>query len=394
MVAKKNKVITPADILAWRRFEAPVIRVRTARDALPSGLAMAMAPLLVNWTSSSAGFGPDDYYILNNVNLANNPVGGITLLGGLKVFADSVESVEFVMVISKVARVETQAGHGMLRFNFRKDRRPIILDKGGEPLANDSAVEDIVVSWEAWRPPTASFDALAGLDPKTYALSPRCFVGSVRCLTDAVLDRPWTCYPLRLPDVDNSLNELLYVSLALADAVARQTIMNILDQRIEKTKDMPDDYQDADLSEWEQVAEYYRNTEVPEGPIRDILDGKIRYHLLERSCITMALSSVDWANRRIHERAGLGEPKPLRVAPLAMPSFMSKLASGKRTAVLLRVPAALHWVLTNQTVIPAKAYELLDEVGLLQRENGRIKKVHYDNRRHTPYGEVAEHLIY
>ena len=58
------------------------------------------------------------------------------------------------------------------------------------------------------------------------------------------------------------------------------------------------------------------------------------------------------------------------------------------------MPAALHWLMTNQTVIPGKAYELLDEVGLLQRENGTIKKIHYDNHHKTPYGEIADHLIY
>jgi hypothetical protein len=186
----------------------------------------------------------------------------------------------------------------------------------------------------------------------------------------------------------------LYVSLVLADAVARQTVTNILEQRIEKGQNMPDDYPDPELHEWEELVDIYKKAEVPENPIQDILDGKIEYHLLQRSCITMALSSIDWANRRIHERGGLGEPKRVRIAPKAMPGFMSKLASGKRTAALLRMPAALHWLMTNQTVIPGKAFELLDEVGLLQRENGVIKKTHYDNRQQTPYGEVADHLIY
>jgi hypothetical protein len=298
------------------------------------------------------------------------------------------------MVISKVAGRETPGGHAMLRFIFREDRLPIVLGADGQPFTNDSVVDDIVLSWEAWRPPLASFDPVAGLDPSTYALTPRCSVGSVRCLADAVLDRPWHCYPLILPDVENAKNELLYVSLVLADAVARQTALSIMEERIEEGRRMLEDYPDAELEDWETLAEESRRAEVPEDPIEDILNGKIRYQLLERSCVTMALQSVDWANQRIHERAGLGEPRRIRISPKTMPAFLSALAAGKRTAALLRMPAALHWLMSNQTVIPSHAPSLLDEVGLLQRENGQIVKRRYDNRRETPYGRIAENLIY
>lgn len=184
------------------------------------------------------------------------------------------------------------------------------------------------------------------------------------------------------------------MSLVLADAVARQTVSNIVKQRIEKGRNMPEDYPDPELNEWEQVLEEYKKAKIPKNPIRDILNGRTEYHLLERSCITMTLSSIDWANRRIHKRGSLGEPKPVRVTPQSMPGFLSNLASGKRTATLLAVPAALHWLMTNQAVIPGKAHELLDEVGLLQYDNGSIKKIQYDNRHHTPYGKLADHLIY
>ena len=155
-----------------------------------------MAPVLVNWPSLSPAFGPRDYYILHNVNIANNPVGGYAILGTVKVFADSVESAELVTVISKVAGRETPAGHAMLRFIFRDDRRPVVLGPEGAPLGHNASVEDLVLSWEAWRPPEAPFDPLKGLDPRTYALTPRCLLGSVRCVTDSLLDRPWHCYPL------------------------------------------------------------------------------------------------------------------------------------------------------------------------------------------------------
>jgi hypothetical protein len=394
MLSRKPAVATAAEILKWHHAYSPVLRVKSDQDALPNGLSVAMAPLLVGWLSSSAGFDSENYYLVRNVNVLNNPVEGITLLGTVKVWAESVESVEFVMVISKVAGRETPGGHAMLRFTFREDRRPTVLGADGQPFTNDSVLDDIILSWEAWRPPRASFDPVAGLDPSTYALTARCFAGPVRCLADSVLDRPWYCYPLNLPDVENAKNELLYVSLVLADAVARQTALNILDEHIEKGRNMPEGYPAAELEEWETLAEESRNAEVPEDPIGDILNGTIRYQLLERSCITMALQSVDWAVQRIHQGAGLGEPQRIRISPRTMPPFLSALAAGKRSVALLGIPAALHWLMSNHTVIPSHAPSLLDEVGLLRRENGQIVKRRYDNRRETPYGNVSEHLIY
>ena len=381
-------------MLDWSREASPLIRVRIARDAVPGGLSLAMAPMFVKWKYSSPGFGPDDYYIVQNVNVANNPVGGIVLLATLKVFTDSVEATEFVVVTSKVKSRETPFGHAMLRFIFREDRRPVILDREGRPLANDSTVEDLIVSWEAWRPPEASFDPLSGLDPKTYALTPRCMLGPVRCLSDAILDRPWHCYPIKLPEVPHAHNELLYSTFALADAVARQTAAHMIDRRIEREKNFPEDYGAAEESEWEALVGHYQAAKIPEHPIRDVLEGKIRYHVLERSCITVPLSSVDWANHRIHRRAGLPEPPRVKIAPESMPSFLSDLVSGDRTPLLLRVPAALHWMISNPAVIAGKAPDALNEAGLLERKLGRAKKTSYDNTRKTPYGSIDEHIIY
>jgi hypothetical protein len=353
-----------------------------------------MAPVFVNWQSAAGGFGPDDFYILRNVNIVNNPVGGIVVLGGLKVFADSVETAEFVTVTWKAAGRDTDFGHGMLRFIFRKDRRPIIIDREGNPFANDAAVEDIVVSWEAWRPPKEHFDPLRGLDPTTYALTPRCMLGTVRCLTDTILDRPWTCYPLKFPEVEHAYDELLFVSLALADSVARQTVANLLDRRIDKDR-LPDDYPEPDLNEWEYMADHCRTCSVPENPILDILQGKLEYQLLERSCVTMALASVDWASHRIHQRAGLVEAKRLELAPTSMPSFLADMAVGERIKMLLRIPAALYWLVRNHSALAGKAPDILNDAGLLQHTRfGRVKKMRYGNRRKSAYGELLDHVIY
>jgi hypothetical protein len=380
-----------AEALEWKRDKSDVIRVRIEKDVVPGGLSLAMAPVFVNWQSASPQFGPDDYYILRNVNVANNPVGGIIMLAGLKVFADSVERAEFVTVTWKVARRETPIGHAMIRFIFREDRRPVILNREGEPFANDAGVEDIVLSWEAWRPPRVKFDPIKGLNPTAYALTPRCMLGNVRCLLDSVLKRPWVCYPLKFPEVENAHNELLYVTLALADAVARQTVASILDRRIERGKFF-EDYPEPEANEWEQLADHCRAAKVPENPIRRVLEGKTEYQLLKRCCVTMALSSVDWANHRIHRRAGT-EGKRLQLAPEAMPALLADLAMGERGTMLTRIPAAIYWLMNNRSALAGKSHEILDQAGLLERKFGRIQKTRYDNRRVTPYGAIADHII-
>ena len=103
---------SPTDVLAWSRSETPLVRINTSTDAL-GGLALAMAPVMVNWKQSTPE--PGGEYLIHNVNLASNLIEGTTILGSMRVRADSIERVEFVLVVSKVGRLETDAGHAQLR---------------------------------------------------------------------------------------------------------------------------------------------------------------------------------------------------------------------------------------------------------------------------------------
>jgi len=60
----------------------------------------------------------------------------------------------------------------------------------------------------------------------------------------------------------------------------------------------------------------------------------------------------------------------------------------------VRVPAALRWLTGHQTVVPGKSVQLLDEVGLLERDKGRVAMRPYDNRTESPYGKLKDNLIY
>ncbi len=383
---------TPTDLLSVAQNFLSRIDIR--RDTFPNGLSVAMAPLLVDWKSSSIGSGPEDFYVLRNVNLSIDPVSGYLTLGSIRVPADSVEHIEWVFVVSRVARRETEGGHAMLRFVFKEDRLPTLISNEGDPIGHNIVTRDLVFSWEAWRPPLANFDPVSGLTPDTYALSLRCCHGPMRCLSDSLLDRPWVCYPIRLPDVPNAAHDFLYVAMLLGDAVARQTIGSIIEERIEANSNIPEGYEDEDLEQWDEMHDAIRDNAIPDFPIDEILEGKTRYHLLERSCVTMALATLDLANVRIHKRAGLEVPPRIKVVPGELPSFINHLAEGKRRSALLAIPAAIHWFARNQTVIPGRAHELLDKVGLLRQENQKILKSHFDNRQNTPYGRLHENLIY
>ena len=315
-------------------------------------------------------------------------------MGISKVPGDAVQSVEFVTAMSKVGRLETDVGHAMLRFIFRPDRRPVILARDGNPMARSATIPDLIVSWEAWRPPLASFNPVLGLDPHTYALTVRCFNGPARCLLDSLLDRPWIAFPLKLPPTEHAASALFHHSLLLADSTARQILSTLLDARIESNDTLPPDYQRLTKEEWRSVWNSVLSAEASPEPIQDILGGKIGYQLLQRSCITMALQTIDWAVQRLHRGTEADQPKRIRIAPKKLPAFVDAILSGDRTATLLRLPAALHWLISNHTVVPGKAFQLLDEAGLLEYRRGEVVKTHYDNRNETPYGSLHEHIIF
>jgi hypothetical protein len=57
------------------------------------------------------------------------------------------------------------------------------------------------------------------------------------------------------------------------------------------------------------------------------------------------------------------------------------------------LPLALSWVAEHHKVIPAAAYQILRDAGLLHRKHGRTVYRYYDLRRSTPYGKLSENLI-
>ncbi|MEZ4652330.1 MAG: hypothetical protein R3E12_01645 [Candidatus Eisenbacteria bacterium] len=368
---------TAEDILAWIHQETPLLRAHNRLDALPGGLSLAMMPALVSWRRSRPDAETDPHYLVHNVNVGGNPVAGTTDLATVRIPRDGIASIEFVMALSRVLGVDTPGGHGMIRFVFRPDRRPLVFAHDGKPLTNRPELEDLVFSWEAWRPPMAAFDGQKGLDPAAYALTMRCAHGPDRFLSDGLQHRPWLCYPLALP-VSRAAPEILHFCLVLGDALARHTFTRILE-----------DAAPADGST--RVA--LETDRGPEDPTSELLGNEIGYHLLLRSCITMSLTSIDMGVERACRSEGVTRPQRLEVTPGPLPDWIGELPHADPAGIFQRLPQALSWVAEHHRVIPAAAYQILRDAGLLHRKRGRTVYRYYDLRRRTPYGKLSENLI-
>ncbi|MBZ0268377.1 hypothetical protein K8I85_09500 [bacterium] len=372
-----------------------MLRPRSSTDAFPSGLAVAMAPAIVDWKRSSLGQGEEDYYLVRNVNFGGNPVGGSTLLVTARIPCAGVARAEWVMARVRALGQDTPGGHGFLRLVFREGARPAILDRDGEPFADDPHVDDLVFSYEAWRPPGRGFDPKAGLDPETYALTMRCFSGPQRFLEDALQDRWWACYPIALPDVPGAGDDLLHACLVMGDSLARHTVQYVLDHPGTHFGARPIDYPAPDPDDIEKLRSLFTTDGIPADPIAELMGGEISYHLLKRSCITMAMATLEVGFRRIHSRhPQLGDRPLLKATPTPLPAWTQDLAHGDMQRVLVRLPAALYWIAKHSTVVPARAHLILDEAGMLVRdEHGQIVSHEYRIDDRTPYGRLEDHLI-
>ena len=391
------RVPSAEDILSWIQQETPLLRAQVRHDALPGGLSLAMMPALVSWSRSRPGHQPDDFFLVHNVNVGGNPIAGTVDLATVRIPSRGVTGIEFVMVIERVLGVDTPGGHGMIRFLFEGDARPVVLANDGQPLTNLPEMMDLVCSWEAWRPPSRQFDGQKGLDPNTYALTMRCIHGPDRFLSDGLQRRPWVCYPMKLPAVEFVGDHILQTCLLLGDALARRTFASILAPRAGRAggasvgpEEPPTDY---GARERRAILRRLRDEQAPEDPIPSRLEGKISYHLLLRSCITMGLTAIDMGLDRAYREAGELRGKRLEVTPGPLPDWIDRLPHAGMTGIFELLPHALAWVAEHHRVIPAAAYKILRDARLLHRRHGRTVFHYYDLRRRTPYGKLRSNLI-
>jgi len=370
------------------RREEP-LRLWSATDVLPGGYSAAMIPGVINWDEDG---GRPGYVALYNVNHGGNPFEGSTVLRAALVPLEGVKSAEFTLLPLDNIGSEGLVQHGQLRFVFDKDHPVIFSAYGDEKMGGDPRVYDLVISWEAWRPPDAGFDVMTGMDPSSYLLGARIYSGPQRFLEDGLGQRDWFSYSLRMPGGQEGLDELFRVSLALCDGVARHSIGTILDQGIEEwARHAP-----ADAAGWEKLKEVVPVKQVTDDPLINLPDADLTYQTLLRSCATMAYYTIKVAAERMikaghtdgidmgtHEPPHLGTQEP----------WMAELATTNLGGVFLRSPAAVRYLRKNPEAFPKKIPGKLEEAGLLLMEEGKPVKIHYSVGGRTPYGTLKENLI-
>ncbi len=374
------------------------LRLRTATDVLPGGYAAAMAPLMIEWKASRP-FEKNGYVIIHNLNHGGNPVDGTTVLCSAKVPLHGVKAVEFILLpLDNIGR-EGLVQHGQLRFVFEDDNPVELLNYGNQEMGSDRKIWDLVFSWEAWRPPNVGYNVKTGMDPSSYMLTPRVFSGPTRFLDDALGERDWFSYRLRLPNGKQGLVELLKTNLALCDGVARHTVSDILEQSEEEwASQAPQKENDseAQLADWKEL----RDVVAPHPAISDTLinlpERDMAYQTILRSCATMALYTINVAVERLAADGftdGLNKEHQMLPDLGHQEAWMTELADTNLKGIFLRAPSILRYLRANPQAFPKNIPKQLEQAGLLEMKDGKVHKLHYRLSKITPYGTLQENLI-
>ncbi len=387
----KNQFARATDLLDWGRTERPVTFVNVPRDALPNGLALSMVPLIVDW-NESPWEEADGYFTVHNVNVGGNPVKGTALLATVRIPTGGIQSVEFLLARDRKGEKENAFGHGQIRFIFKETHLPKILNPFDMPERWDPYLDDIIVSWEAWREPRGDYTFADGLKTEgAYALTVRCFSGAQRFLVEGLKNKVWESYPLELPEVENAGDKILYASLLYGDGLARRMAQRMVQEGdLEVTNADLVGFSEDDLN---QVKAVFGLDDVPDDPLEALMgEADLSYNLILRSCITQAITTIDLAYERIYAENDLGERKRPKIAPAEMPGWIDELADKDfdLSRALTHLPAAIYWVAKNQTVLPAQSYRILDDAGMLQRKDGEPVKYVYTPEGVTPYGHLKD----
>jgi hypothetical protein len=368
-------------------FSATTYRVRTVRDVLPGGLCAAMTPVFVVWDQST--FAPGGSITIRNLNHGGNPLSGITVLRTAVLKPELLKSVEYVKV---PLGGHDSISHGQLRFVFEPGGI-VLLDSDSAAAGEHDAIDDIVLSWEAWRPPGARYSVLRGLDPTVYHLSMRAYSGVQRFMEDALQQRNWDSYPLALPGGRDGVIELLKVSLTMGDGGGRYVVSDLLKHTGDSWVMGGPSVNDGDAAgAWRDVKARVDGTPAPSDE-RLHLAGRTGYHSALRSCASMALYQIDVAAARLAER-GHARPgrRPLDLAGIDhVPQWMTDLATTSVAGLFLRGPKMIAYVRRYPTTIPGKIPRQLDAAGLLLRRDGKPVKTAFTIRE-TPWGP-SHHLL-
>lgn len=380
-------------LLDWGRHPTPVLMIDVPKDALPNGLALSMLPFLVDWSQTEIA-GPDPQVRVRNVSVGGNPTVGENLLATIDVPITGIEDVQWCLTPDRNKKgKDTAMGHAQLRFVFRPDNRPVVLGEDGAPLTLVKPLDDLILSWEAWRPPRTRYDPIAGMDPSTYALTARAYSGKARWLGDALRGNPWHCYPLKLPEVGDAFAAVLMTGLLGGDAMARRTL-DAMVQAGELNIPNADELTDFTQADAERIRATFSTDALPEDPLTHLM-GKadLSYQLLERSCITQSLGVIQLALIRLHREHDLGPAPDMHIVPKDLPDWVANLSTAGTGEMLGYLPGAVLYVMKNHQIIPGNAYRILEDADLLYEKDGQPLYYSYFFTEETPYGKLRDNMM-
>ena len=381
--------LTPEQLLQWADNRAGIMRLNTDRDVLPGGSMAAHTPMLVAWPATEV-YEEGATVVVRNVNYGGNPFERTTILHSVRLSLEDVEAVELILVPSRELGRRGPVHHVQIRYLFKAGKEPVLLNLAEMRTGTDARIPDLVLSWESWRSPDKPFNLREGLDESAYRLSLRAFAGAQRYLEDTIRQRKWYAYRLRLPGGQHGMAELLGVSLALGDGVARNTIAKILDEDEQIWLAQAPSANAASVVERWQALKTRLPREIEfEDRLPPIPEGETSYHALVRSCATLSRYLILLAAQRMVER---GEEGDFNAAKLPEPTlgkpqpWMKEVASSDFLGIFMRAPAALRFLQAHPESVPSELPDELDAAGLLERRDGERVEIVYGRDETRPYG--------
>lgn len=387
----EHQVVDATEVADYVEMSATTYRVRTARDVLPGGLSASMAPVFVVWDRSS--FAPGESITIRNLNHGGNPVSGVTVLRTAVLRHDLLQRVEYVRV--PLGGHGDAISHGQLRFIFEPGGIELV---GGDPSAagEPDSITDIVLSWEAWRPPGVRYNIKKGMDPTVYQLVMRAYSGVQRFIEDALQARKWDAFTLSLPGDHAGMVEMLKVSLSLGDGAGRYVMSDILkhaDDAWVSAGPRGEHHGDA-AQTWRELQTRVDDAPTP-GDSRLDMAGLTGYQTVIRGCASMALYQIDVAVSRLEEQGHAHRGgRPIEMAGITdIPEWIAELSGTNVAGLFLRGPRMIAFVHKYPSAIPGNIPKQLDDAGLLVRENGKAMKTEFTISDVTPWGPVHHLLI-
>ena len=386
---KDIRVLSPRDLLATAESDTGLLRLRTSRDVLPGGYRAAMAPVLVDWKASRIT-SEDPFVILRNVNYGGNPIERTTVLQAIRLPLAGIRFAEFILVPPRHLGRRSPVQHAQLRFVFQPEYHPALVSLDGKRAGNDSRFPDLVLSWESWSPPDVKYNFIKGMDSSAYRLTLRAFAGPQRFLEEALHERGWYAFRLRLPGGGTGLVELLKVALALGDGIGRHTLSRMLEEGEEDwLAQAPADMTDPPSRRlWKLLKDHVRQGRKYDDPHLQFASKEETYNTVVHSCATLARYTILVATHRLVNR-GLSDGLDLDRLPeavLGQPEpWMREAAQAKLGGIFMRGPLAMAYAMRHPETLPKKIPGQLAKSGLIVSQNGKPWHVHYTHRGTRPY---------